>query len=332
MLSLERKAKKPETAKPSDKIIEETNEDLNIDEKIPEFPELPDREQRNNEDLESAEKILEISQQADEIVEEKDDEDFAKLVTRYSIVFDADEQKDFPQNILAAMGSNKKPYVSSSIADLAKIPDRGIVPLRVMEINGGKIVISKGSITNFKGDAIVNAANEGCLGGGGVDGVISRAGGEALYNAWEALPVTRVRLKPDEDYFKDVRCPVGEARLTIGGDLRAKYCIHAVGPNYAWSGIEKGNRLLRSAYRSVMEIVDETEDINIVCFCLISAGIFRGNNSLDFVVGQGLETIKETIKPGQEIHIVAYTAVEVRVLLDLVPLKEKIETEELVIC
>jgi len=282
--------------------------------------------------MESDEKIMEMSQQSSKIVEEADDEEYAKLVRTYSKVFEVDEKTEFVQSISSAdLGPKKKIKVSSSKADLLKIPERGVLPLRVIEINGGLIVISKGSIVNFKGDAIVNAANESCLGGGGVDGLISRAGGEALYEARLALPVKKTRLKAGEDFFKDVRCPVGEARLTIGGDLKTKYCIHAVGPNYAWYEVEEGNRILRSAYKSVMDIVEKTDGISIVGCCLISAGIFRGNNSRDSVIGQGLNTIKEMIKPGQEIHIIAYTAIEARVLLELVPLENVKDKEELLI-
>jgi len=282
---------------------------------------------------ESDEKLLEMSQQGNEIVEEEDDQEYAKLLRTYSKVFEIDEKKEFVKSISADLGSKKKIKVSSSQSDLLKIPDRGVLPLRVIEINGGKIVISKGSIINFKGDAIVNAANEYCLGGGGVDGLISHAGGKALYEARKALPVKKVKVKRKwgKDFFKDVRCPAGEARLTIGGDLKVKYCIHTVGPNYAWSEVEEGNRILRRAYRSVMNIVEKTESISIVGFCLISAGIFRGNNSRDSVISQGFDTIVEMIKPGQEIHMIAYTAIEVRILLELAPLEKVKDKEELLI-
>jgi hypothetical protein len=67
-------------------------------------------------------------------------------------------------------------------------------------------------------DAIVNAANTGCLGGGGVDGAISSAGGEDLYQARRALPELNSR---------GLRCKTGDAKITIGGDLNARFCIHA---------------------------------------------------------------------------------------------------------
>jgi len=282
-----------------------------------------------NHNLESDEKLLEMSQQANEIVEEADDQDYAKLIRTYSKVFEVDEKKVFGQSVAVDSGSNSKIKVSSSKADLLKIPDRGVLPLRVIEMNGGKIVISKGSIINFRGDAIVNAANELCLGGNGVDGLISRAGGKALYEAREALPVQKVRVenKEGKDFFEDIRCPTGEARLTVGGDLKAKYCIHAVGPNYAFYNAEEGNRILRSAYRSLMGIVEKTDGISIVGCCLISAGLFRGNTPRESIIGHGIDIIMRTIKPGQEIHVIAYTDIEARVLLELVPL-EKVKDEE----
>src|SRR3954447_1277048 len=79
-------------------------------------------------------------------------------------------------------------------------------------------------ITTLRVDAIVNAANERMLGGGGVDGAIHRAAGRDLYE--ECRSVREVR--------PGVRCPTGEARITGGYNLPAKHVIHTVGP--VWSG------------------------------------------------------------------------------------------------
>ena len=86
------------------------------------------------------------------------------------------------------------------------------------------LCISAGSVTDFQGDAIVNAANTGGLTGGGVDGAVSRKGGPSLQVARRALPVV-----PGTN---GVRIPCGEARLTVGGDLGVGHVIHACGPNY----------------------------------------------------------------------------------------------------
>jgi hypothetical protein len=84
-----------------------------------------------------------------------------------------------------------------------------------------KLAISQGDITKWKGDAVVNAANERCLGGGGVDGAIHKAAGPKLLEACRALPEVR----------PGVRCLTGEAVITPGFGLPAKFVIHTVGPN-----------------------------------------------------------------------------------------------------
>ena len=84
-----------------------------------------------------------------------------------------------------------------------------------------ELAISQGDITTWKGDAIVNAANERCLGGGGVDGAIHKAAGPKLVEACRELSQVR----------PGVRCPTGEALITPGFNLPAKFVIHTVGPN-----------------------------------------------------------------------------------------------------
>src|SRR3989440_9297638 len=81
-------------------------------------------------------------------------------------------------------------------------------------------------ITTLQVDAIVNAANERMLGGGGVDGAIHRAAGRRLYDACKSIPEVR----------PGVRCPTGEARITPGFDLPAAFVIHTVGPVWAGGG------------------------------------------------------------------------------------------------
>jgi O-acetyl-ADP-ribose deacetylase (regulator of RNase III) len=99
--------------------------------------------------------------------------------------------------------------------------------------------VVRGDITTLDVDAIVNAANTGLLGGGGVDGAIHRAAGPELLAACRAIPEVR----------PGVRCPTGEARLTSGFRLKARYVIHAVGP--VWNGGEFHEpELLASCYRS----------------------------------------------------------------------------------
>jgi O-acetyl-ADP-ribose deacetylase (regulator of RNase III) len=124
------------------------------------------------------------------------------------------------------------------------------------------IRIVTGDITKLDVDAIVNAANERMLGGGGVDGAIHRAAGPELLAACEAVAEVR----------PGVRCPTGEARITPGFELRARWVIHAVGPR--WRGGEKGEpELLASAYRSSLALATE-RGLQSIAFPAISTGVY----------------------------------------------------------
>lgn len=117
-------------------------------------------------------------------------------------------------------------------------------------------------LTRLALDAIVNAANPALLGGGGVDGAIHRAAGPALLAACRALP----EVKPG------VRCPTGEARLTPGFELPARYVIHTVGP--VWHGGNAGEaELLASCYRSCIALAIE-HDLHRIGFPAISCGVY----------------------------------------------------------
>lgn len=127
-----------------------------------------------------------------------------------------------------------------------------------------KIQIIKADITKQAVDAIVNAANERMLGGGGVDGAIHRAARPRLYD--ECLKVPQVR--------PGVRCPVGEARITPGCDLPAKYVIHTVGPDCGRLRDEgEQDRLLASAYRASLELA-QANGVKTIAFPSISTGIY----------------------------------------------------------
>jgi O-acetyl-ADP-ribose deacetylase (regulator of RNase III) len=139
--------------------------------------------------------------------------------------------------------------------------------------NKMKLYAIQGSLVDFEGDVIVNAANEACLGGGGIDKAIADKGGDLLLKARNALPVIKT----------NVRCPTGEAKTTIGGDLNTCLCIHAVGPNYnsyvktKWT---EADLLLYSAYFNSMKEAYDHGCTNIA-FSLLSSGIFRGKDNKD---------------------------------------------------
>lgn len=117
-------------------------------------------------------------------------------------------------------------------------------------------------ITALEVDAIVNAANETLLGGGGVDGAIHRAAGPGLLAECRALP----QLRPG------VRCRTGEARITAGHRLPARHVIHAVGP--VWEGGDDGEpALLAGCYRASLQLAAE-HGLDSIAFPAISCGVF----------------------------------------------------------
>ena len=125
-----------------------------------------------------------------------------------------------------------------------------------------RIEIVRGDITALDVDAIVNAANERMLGGGGVDGAIHRAAGPGLLETCRRIPEVR----------PGVRCPTGEARITEAFDLPASFVIHTVGP--VWRGGTHGEaERLRSCYRSVLALAAENE-VRSIAFPAISCGVY----------------------------------------------------------
>ena len=122
------------------------------------------------------------------------------------------------------------------------------------------ISIVQGDITQANTDAIVNAANQKMLGGGGVDGAIHRAAGPELLEYCKQLPAV-----------DSVRCPVGEARITPAGQLPARWVIHTVGPRYMIDP-EPAN-LLTSAYRNSLTLAVKHQ-CKSIAFPAISCGVF----------------------------------------------------------
>jgi O-acetyl-ADP-ribose deacetylase (regulator of RNase III) len=124
------------------------------------------------------------------------------------------------------------------------------------------ITFVRGDITDQEVDAIVNAANHGLLGGGGVDGAIHRRGGKEILEACRELRATTY---PDG-------LPTGEAVATTAGRLKAKWVIHTVGPTWAKTKDKSG--LLVDCFRNSLRVADELGAAS-VAFPAISAGVYR---------------------------------------------------------
>ena len=183
-----------------------------------------------------------------------------------------------------------------------------------------EVIFNQGSVVSFRHfkGAIVNAANTSCLGGGGVDGAISTAGGELLFQHRLALPIIP---SDDDDGREEIRCPVGGAKLTGPGEygsLQVPYVIHAVGPCY-WdfrrSEYDQADEMLQSAYRQSLMRAKEVQ-VEAVAFSLISAGVYKGQRSLEQVLQIALETICnfEGYDELKQVHIFAFNEREMKVL------------------
>jgi len=129
-----------------------------------------------------------------------------------------------------------------------------------MTVNKTKISMLQGDISRQTTDAIVNAANSGLMGGGGVDGAIHRAGGPAILEECKKIVAQHGRL------------PTGKAVITIGGKLQAQYVIHTVGP--IWHGGSRNEaELLSSAYNECLKLAAENK-LTSISFPSISTGAY----------------------------------------------------------
>jgi O-acetyl-ADP-ribose deacetylase (regulator of RNase III) len=142
-----------------------------------------------------------------------------------------------------------------------------------------RLKLVRGDITQVDADAIVNAANSSLLGGGGVDGAIHRAAGPGLLDECRRLN----------------GCPVGEAKLTGGHQLKARYVIHTVGP--VWRGGSHGEaRLLESCYQNSLKLALEN-GIKALAFPNISTGVYG------YPKEQAAQIAVETVKRWMEENV-----------------------------
>jgi O-acetyl-ADP-ribose deacetylase (regulator of RNase III) len=128
------------------------------------------------------------------------------------------------------------------------------------KVNQASLAIIRGDITHQATDAIVNAANSGLMGGGGVDGAIHRAGGPEILEDCKKIVSAHGRL------------PTGQAVITTAGNMKARHVIHTVGP--IWQGGTQGEpELLASAYRESLKLAAASR-LTSVSFPSISTGVY----------------------------------------------------------
>ena len=144
------------------------------------------------------------------------------------------------------------------------------------------INVIQGDITQLEVDAIVNAANKSLLGGGGVDGAIHRAAGPELLEECKTLD----------------GCETGEAKLTKGYNLKARYVIHTVGP--VWNGgTRREDQLLANCYQNSLQLANE-KGLKSIAFPAISTGVYRF--PIDRAFRIVLESIRNYLKSDDSIN------------------------------
>ena len=167
-----------------------------------------------------------------------------------------------------------------------------------------KIKIIKGDITKENVDAIVNAANSSLLGGGGVDGAIHRAGGNKILEECKSIVSKIGQLK------------TGEAVITSGGNLKAKYVIHTVGP--IWHGGHNNEEaLLFNCYKNSVKLACEN-NIKTVAFPNISTGVY--GYPKDLAAKVAYNAVKESLieyKNIEEVRFVCFDEYNYKLYQDL---------------
>ncbi len=163
-------------------------------------------------------------------------------------------------------------------------------------IGKAKLSLIQGDITRQNTDAIVNAANSGLMGGGGVDGAIHRAGGPAILEDCKKIVANQGRL------------PAGQAIITTGGKMRTRHVIHTVGP--VWHGGEKGEpETLASAYHQSLKVAVEN-DLKTVSFPSISTGVY--GYPVDKAAQVALEAIADFLKQDTRLEEIVFVLFDSR--------------------
>lgn len=160
------------------------------------------------------------------------------------------------------------------------------------KIGSATLELVQGDITQESTDAIANAANTRLLGGGGVDGAIHRAGGPAIL----------------EECKKLAGCPTGDAKITTGGNLKARRVIHTVGPVYR-DGKHGEPELLASCYRRSLEVAREN-GIKSIAFPSISTGVY--GYPVDQAARIALSTVKQELGQHGQINLVRFVLFDKR--------------------
>ncbi len=159
-----------------------------------------------------------------------------------------------------------------------------------MIINQSKLSLVLGDITRQKTEAIVNAANSGLMGGGGVDGAIHRAGGPAILEECRQIVARQGRL------------PAGKAVITTGGKLPSKFVIHTVGP--VWRGGNSGEaETLGSAYRECLKLAGKN-GLTSIAFPSISTGAY--GYPLEEAAGVAIRAVISFLKENSSIKEVVF--------------------------
>ena len=163
-------------------------------------------------------------------------------------------------------------------------------------VNQVKLSLVQGDITRQATEAIVNAANSGLMGGGGVDGAIHRAGGPAILEECQQIVARQGRL------------PAGRAAITTGGNLRARYVIHTVGP--VWRGGDKGEAaLLASAYQENLRLA-AANHLSSIAFPSISTGAYGYPvaEAARMALGAVIASLRQGVTPTKEVVFVLFDA------------------------